>query len=160
MSAGDEAFRQRVYAAVRKIPRGRVATYGQIAALVGLPRAARAVGRALAVIPPPLARVIPWQRVVNAAGGVSRRDPEAMAEQRARLAREGITIRRGGIDLARFAWSPRGSRRAPKVRGSIFHLAHADDLREGGDAAAAPLRKRAAAGPRARAARGAGRGAR
>ena len=111
-----EPLRRLVYAAVRKIPRGRVATYGQIAAAIGWPRAARAVGRALATLPEPLARAVPWQRVVNASGGISRRDPEAMARQRELLRREGVRFRgRDRVDLAGAAWYA-----APRPRRSNF----------------------------------------
>jgi methylated-DNA-protein-cysteine methyltransferase-like protein len=93
-------FRQLVYAVVRRIPRGRVATYSEVAEATGHPRAARAVGRALAKLSPPLARVVPWHRVVNARGGISRRDPEAMALQRELLEVEGVRLRAGRVDLA------------------------------------------------------------
>jgi len=109
-SAGARRFRRLVYAMVRRVPRGRVATYGEIAAALGRPRAARAVGRALAGLPAPLARVVPWQRVVNAGGGISRRDPESMTLQRELLEREGVRFRRSGyVDLARARWR-RGAR--------------------------------------------------
>ena len=62
-------FRGAVYRFVRTIPRGRVVTYGQIAALLGAPRAARAVGMAMRHCPAGL----PWHRVVNARGGISLR---------------------------------------------------------------------------------------
>jgi methylated-DNA-protein-cysteine methyltransferase related protein len=104
-SRDEESFRRAIHRAVRRIPRGRVATYGQIAALAGRPRAARAVGRALATLPPPMARTVPWQRVVGASGGISRRDPDAMALQRELLEREGVPFRRGGrVDLSRARW--------------------------------------------------------
>jgi methylated-DNA-protein-cysteine methyltransferase-like protein len=121
-----EPLRRLVYAAVRKIPRGRVATYGQIAAAIGWPRAARAVGRALATLPEPLAQTVPWQRVVNAAGGISRRDPEAMARQRELLSREGVRFRgRDRVDLSSAAWLP-----ARRPRGSSFPKALARDDRQ------------------------------
>jgi methylated-DNA-protein-cysteine methyltransferase related protein len=103
--AGARRFCRLVYAMARRIPRGRVATYGDIAAAIGRPRAARAVGRALAALPEPLSRVVPWQRVVNAGGGISRRDPESMRLQRELLEREGVRFRRGGcVDLPRARW--------------------------------------------------------
>ncbi|MBI2962721.1 MAG: MGMT family protein [Deltaproteobacteria bacterium] len=103
---------------VRRIPRGRVATYGDVAAAIGRPGAARAIGRALAALPAPMARTVPWQRVVNAAGGISRRDPEAMALQRELLEREGVRLRRGGrVDLAAARWKVRGlAARQPRGR--------------------------------------------
>ena len=64
-----KGFDTTVYRLVARIPRGRVATYGQIAALLGYPRSARAVGRAMKHAPAHL----PWHRVVNAQGSISRR---------------------------------------------------------------------------------------
>lgn len=108
----EERFRRLVYAMVRRVPRGRVATYGDIAAAVGRPGAARAVGRALATLPAPMARTVPWQRVVNAAGRISRRDPDAMALQSDLLEREGVRLRRGGrVDLALARWAVSGHAR-------------------------------------------------
>jgi methylated-DNA-protein-cysteine methyltransferase-like protein len=90
-----------VYALVRRIPVGRMATYGQIAALLGRPRAARAVGGAMRRCP----AGVPWHRVVNAQGRISRRARAAsMLTQRLLLEREGVTLRRGRVDLTRHAW--------------------------------------------------------
>jgi methylated-DNA-protein-cysteine methyltransferase-like protein len=92
---------------VRRIPRGKVATYGQIAALAGYPGAARQVGYALAALPE--ASDVPWQRVINARGEVSARAHAGAAEwQRHRLEEEGIRFGAGGrLDLARYRWEPR-----------------------------------------------------
>lgn len=94
----------RIYAAVRRIPRGRVATYGQVARLAGLPRHARQVGYALHALPE--GTDVPWQRVVNAAGAVSpRADPRFAGEQRTRLEREGVVFNGNGrIALVRHQW--------------------------------------------------------
>jgi methylated-DNA-protein-cysteine methyltransferase related protein len=100
---------ERVYAVVRKIPRGRVATYGQIAMLAGLPGRARFVGFALAALPEGRHGVA-WQRVVNAQGRVSLRgDGSGFDElQRVLLRREGVRFgRSGAIRLAIFQWRPR-----------------------------------------------------
>jgi methylated-DNA-protein-cysteine methyltransferase-like protein len=96
----------RIYAVVRRIPRGRVATYGQIARLAGLPGHARQVGYALHAMA--TARPLPWHRVVNARGEVSRRSrPGPDVAQRELLAREGVSFdARGRIDLARYQWRP------------------------------------------------------
>src|SRR5512140_3143503 len=104
-------FHRLVYRVVRRVPRGKVATYGQIAAILGQPRAARAVGQALRMLPRPLHRVVPWQRVINAAGRISYRgDLFRPDEQRDLLVAEGIAFSRGGVvDLKRFLW--RGPRR-------------------------------------------------
>lgn len=98
----------RIYAVVKRVPRGRVATYGQIAALAGSPGAARQVGYALHATPEGMR--IPWQRVVNAQGTISRRaDPDDEDRQRRMLEAEGIRFDpRGRIPLDRFGWKPRG----------------------------------------------------
>ena len=108
MSAGGRW--RRVWSVVERIPRGRVATYGQIATLAGLPGLARQVGYALAALPE--GSPIPWQRVVNARGELSPRSSfDGAAHQRLRLLEEGIAFDEGGrIDLARFGWRPRGRR--------------------------------------------------
>src|SRR4030095_14072680 len=64
-------FARAVYALVREVPRGKVVTYGQVAAILGHPRPARPVGTALSNLPRPMARLVPWQRVINAAGRIS-----------------------------------------------------------------------------------------
>jgi len=106
MTKSDEdSFRRRVHRMIRRIPRGRVATYGQIAALAGKPRAARAVGRALSTLSRPMARVVPWQRVVNASGGISPRDIDVMLLQRELLENEGVPFRgRWRVDLKIARW--------------------------------------------------------
>lgn len=96
-------FRVAVYRLVRRIPPGQVATYGQLAALVGRARSARAVGGAMGRCPDD----VPWHRVVNAQGGISRRRRDSgMLTQRIRLEQEGVTLRRGRVPLARFRWEP------------------------------------------------------
>jgi methylated-DNA-protein-cysteine methyltransferase-like protein len=94
-----------VYALVRRVPAGRVVTYGQVAAMVGVPRAARTVGQAMRICP----AGVPWHRVVNGRGAVSRRgDGSGALSQRLLLEGEGVRFARGRIDLARFRWSARG----------------------------------------------------
>jgi len=88
------SFHRAVHRLVRKIPRGRVATYGQIASMLGAPRAARAVGFAMRRCPAD----VPWHRVVNASGGISRRPNAAgMLTQRLMLEQEDVPVRRGRI---------------------------------------------------------------
>ena len=89
---------------VSEIPRGRVATYGQVAWIVGAP-SPRMTGHALAGLPEDTK--VPWQRVVNHRGGLSPRgDPMATDSQRERLTEEGIEfLPDGRIDLARFGWT-------------------------------------------------------
>ena len=82
---------ERVYAVVKRIPKGRVATYGQIARLAGIPRQARRVGYALSALSDH--RRIAWHRVVNAKGEISpRSEPHFEEIQRALLIREGIVF--------------------------------------------------------------------
>jgi methylated-DNA-protein-cysteine methyltransferase-like protein len=93
---------QRILATVDSIPRGSVASYGQVARAAGLPRHARLVGFALRALP--AATALPWHRVVNAAGGLSTRGA-ARSEQRRRLAAEGVAfLASGRVDLKRHAW--------------------------------------------------------
>ena len=105
-----------VYRLVSQVPKGKVVTYGQVAALLGAPRAARAVGTALRYLPRPFSRTVPWQRVINAGGGISlRRDVVRAEEQRWLLEAEGIEFNRHGkVDLKKYRWS--GPRRG-KVPG-------------------------------------------
>lgn len=95
---------QRIYAVVRRIPRGKVATYGQVARLARLPGRARQVGYAMHALPQ--GSTVPWQRVVNAQGKVSRRRvPGAELTQRMLLLREGVRFGGGGrISLALYGW--------------------------------------------------------
>ncbi len=98
-------FYDRVYDAVSRIPRGCVATYGQIAFLAGSPRAGRVVGRALHVNPMP--GVIPCHRVVNREGRLA----PAFAfggedQQKALLEAEGVAVGPEGVDLSRYLWRP------------------------------------------------------
>ena len=92
-----------IYAVVRRIPRGKVASYGQVARLAGLPGRARQVGYALHALP--AGTRLPWHRVVNAQGKVSRRRrPGSELTQRILLEREGVRFGAGGrIDRSLFA---------------------------------------------------------
>jgi len=109
--AGRSDPYQRIYAIVRRIPRGRIATYGQVAALAGLGGHARQVGYAMHALT--AGDRIPWHRVLNAQGRVSpRSEPGGDRVQRALLEREGVRFDAAGrADLARFAWRPRSRRR-------------------------------------------------
>ena len=94
-------FHKRVFAAVRRVPRGRVSTYGRIAALLGARSVARHVGWALAACND---KTVPWHRIVNSKGEITH--PYA-AKQRGLLAREGVKPGPDGrIDLRRFGWPP------------------------------------------------------
>jgi len=103
-----ETFHRIVIDLIKKIPPGRVSTYGRIAALAGNPRAARQVVRALHSSS--AKEELPWHRVVDARGRIAL-PPGAGAElQRAMLEREGIVFGAdGGIDLDRYLWKPRGA---------------------------------------------------
>ena len=97
-----------------RIPRGRVATYGQVARIAGMPGAARMAGWALHALPDGLrikGRPVPWQRVINAQGRVSPRPGDLVGgtSRQLRLLRsEGIRISRAGrIDLRTYGWDGR-----------------------------------------------------
>ena len=102
-----------IYAIVKHIPRGRVATYGQIANLANLGGHARQVGYALNALSANTR--MPWHRVINAKGEISiRKDPQCEHRQRRLLEQEGVVFdERSRITLARFGWKPRrGPRRS------------------------------------------------
>lgn len=95
----------RIYAAVRRIPYGRVATYGQIATLAGIGSHARQVGYALHALPP--GSTVPWHRVVNARGAISLRQRGGADRQRQRLEAESVEFdAEGRVDLSRYRWRP------------------------------------------------------
>jgi methylated-DNA-protein-cysteine methyltransferase-like protein len=98
----------RIYAVVRRIPLGKVATYGQVAELAGLGGHARQVGYALHALP--TGTTVPWHRVLNAAGAVSLRTaPGEELTQRQLLEREGVGFDlRGRVRLSLVRWRPRG----------------------------------------------------
>lgn len=103
------SFFSRVYAAVQRIPRGRVATYGQVAAVLGSPRAAQAVGWALAVCDP---SQVPWQRVVGKDGWLTIVNEHLPADMQASLLeREGLPLEKISnvwrvIDFQNYLWKP------------------------------------------------------
>ena len=100
---GNPKYRERVYSIVRRIPRGRVMTYGQIAELLGEGYTARTVGFAMHSSPDGT----PWHRVINAQGKLSlvRASSSAGLTQFMRLAREGIRADAAGrIPLAKYGW--------------------------------------------------------
>ena len=98
------SYYQDIYATVALIPEGKVATYGQIAHLIGLPRHARQVGYALAALPED--NEIPWHRVVNARGEISARAKPGYEDyQRILLEEEGVEFRVDGrIFLNIYQW--------------------------------------------------------
>lgn len=96
-----------IYAIVRRIPRGRVATYGQIANIASMPGHARQVGYALSALKD--TSKVPWHRVINAKGEISVRSVAGCdVAQRLLLEREGVTFdQRGRVALRRYGWEPR-----------------------------------------------------
>ncbi len=105
---------QEIYAVVSRIPAGRVATYGQVAGLAGLPGHARQVGYALSALSDHSG--VPWHRVVNARGMISPRSVDNSMElvQRLLLEGEGVSFNGDGrISLARFQWRPVPSSSTP-----------------------------------------------
>jgi len=99
-------FYDAVYRLVRQVPPGKVVTYGQVATLLGSPRAARAVGYALSNLRDGLEFEVPWQRVINAQGSISAGgDEERGSMQRRLLEQEGIRFdKAGNIPLRLFLW--------------------------------------------------------
>ena len=100
---------ERIYAVVREIPRGAVATYGQVAELADIPRGHRVAGAAMKLIKPRMG--IPWQRVVGrrsrTMAQINIKDPVGGALQRQLLEKEGVEFTRtGGIRLADHGWLP------------------------------------------------------
>jgi methylated-DNA-protein-cysteine methyltransferase-like protein len=97
----EVGFRDRVYALVAQIPRGKVTTYGSLAAWCGSPRAARIVGGVAHFGDPAL----PWQRVVKADGSLAEGYPGGVAGHQAALEAEGVAFRGGKVDMSQHRWS-------------------------------------------------------
>jgi len=98
---------EQVYRLVKKIPRGRVTTYGAVARALRLRGGARAAGHAMAACPS--GRGIPWHRVVGAGGRLLIREPYASLQRRL-LETEGVAIEGRAMDTKRYAWTPAGRR--------------------------------------------------
>jgi methylated-DNA-protein-cysteine methyltransferase-like protein len=104
-AAVPESLHGRIRTTVSRIPRGRVATYGQIARLTGLGRQARLVGYALHALPQ--GTLIPWHRVINARGEIST-PAGSDTMQRRLLESEGVRFDiKGRVDLDKYLWKPR-----------------------------------------------------
>src|SRR5436309_3146051 len=92
---------ERIYEEIEQVPRGKVATYGDIAGLVGEGCDARMVGYALNALPDERSQIVPWQRIINSTGGISTRG----SRQRDILEEEGVIFdARGRVDLSRYRW--------------------------------------------------------
>ena len=101
----ETPFTREVKKAIRAIPRGRVATYGQIAALAGREHGARGVAWILHSSSD--AAGLPWHRVIGASGRISLPRGRGFAEQKGRLITEGVAVGPGGrVDLKRYQWEP------------------------------------------------------
>ena len=96
-----------IYRLIKRIPRGRVTTYGELARRLRLPGGARAVGYAMAACPS--GRGLPWHRVVGAGGRLLIREPHGSLQRRL-LEAEGVRTEFGRIDMQRYGWT-RGSKR-------------------------------------------------
>lgn len=102
----ESPFTREAKRVIRAVPRGRVATYGQIAALAGRERAARGVAWVLHSSSD--AAGLPWHRVINGRGGISLGRGRGFEEQKKRLVAEGVVVGRNGrVDLKRFQWEPK-----------------------------------------------------
>ncbi|MBD8120193.1 MGMT family protein [Pseudomonas lutea] len=100
-----EARRTALYLTLHQVPEGKVISYGQLAELAGLGRAARYVGRTLSQLPQ--GSSLPWHRVLGAGGRISLAPGTPSGEeQRARLRTEGVTIRNNRVDMVRHGWRP------------------------------------------------------
>jgi methylated-DNA-protein-cysteine methyltransferase-like protein len=96
------ALTERILMVIKAIPKGKVASYGQVAAMAGSPRGARQVARVLHSLSGK--EKLPWHRVLGASGGISL-PAAAGAEQARKLRRENVTVdERGKVDLTRFRW--------------------------------------------------------
>lgn len=107
----DPSFRERVEAVVAQIPRGRVMTYGQLAAICGNARAARIVGGIAHFGDPNL----PWQRVVNKSGGLAAGYPGGRHGHGEQLQAEGVEVVDDRVDIRTLLWWPPGEE--PKQQG-------------------------------------------
>ena len=95
--------RAAIFTVIHSIPAGKVCTYGQVAALAGLARAARLVGHTLRSLPK--GSKLPWHRVINSQGKLSLpEDSPSYKEQRKRLQEEGVHFKGSRINLKEFAW--------------------------------------------------------
>jgi methylated-DNA-protein-cysteine methyltransferase-like protein len=104
-SSEGSSFSQRIKALIKSIPKGKVSTYGQIAALAGNPRASRLVVWTLNSFSQK--EKLPWHRVINSKGGISLKPGQGYEIQKMLLQKEGIKFEEDdSIDLKKYLWSP------------------------------------------------------
>ncbi|MBP40013.1 MAG: cysteine methyltransferase [Chloroflexi bacterium] len=101
MTESTDKFREQVWQIVNAIPPGSVCSYGQVAALAGVPQQSRLVGRILSQLPE--GTRLPWHRVVNSQGKISNPRPELQIE---RLENEGVVFVKGRVSLKIYRWNP------------------------------------------------------
>jgi methylated-DNA-protein-cysteine methyltransferase-like protein len=99
MTESRQNTQDRVWQIVHQIPKGQVATYGQIARLAGSPRHSRLIGRILSGLPPNTR--LPWHRVINSQGRIT---SPAKDLQQSRLEKEGVTLINGRVSLKVYGW--------------------------------------------------------
>ena len=99
MAESRQNTQERVWQIVHQIPKGQVATYGQIARLAGIPGHSRLIGRILSGLPPNTR--LPWHRVINSQGRVTN---PAKDRQQSRLEKEGVTLINGRVSLKVYGW--------------------------------------------------------
>ncbi len=105
MKSSTEKRNERIWATIRDIPEGCVASYGQIADIAGIPRGARQVGYALRHLPS--GSSVPWYRVIQASGNIAfKAGSDAFDEQSKRLIKEDVAILNGRIDMKKYRWQP------------------------------------------------------
>lgn len=109
MPKSASALQRRILAVIARVPRGRVATYSQVAEVAGIPRGGRVTAAALRRA----GKQVPWHRIIGVSspsrGRIAILDPVGAAIQRGLLEKEAVIVdERGQIDLTRFGWRPRG----------------------------------------------------
>ena len=109
MTATNKDINQRVWQVMNLIPKGRVASYGDVAALAGHPGAARQVGRLLRELP--TGTKLPWHRVITTTGKIALpKHSRSGRLQRERLEAEGVSFKANGtVDMKKFRWQPGAS---------------------------------------------------
>ncbi len=105
----EESFTDKIKKVIRKIPRGKVATYGQIAAYAGNPFGARQVVRTLHACA--AKEKLPWYRIVNIKGQIALKSGSGYEEQKSLLAKEGVKLTNNKIDFSLYLWQPKSTAR-------------------------------------------------